>query len=76
MTNIMLSTIMSPIWYQVAAYYYISDYDLNWLSGWYYFGPIIFTFLSDPFVIKYYGITQIISAGASALGLWILVIVK
>ncbi|CAD8085355.1 unnamed protein product [Paramecium sonneborni] len=75
-SNIMLSTIVSPIWYQVAIYYNTNDYDLNWIVGWYYFGPILFCFLFNPIIIYNYGLSQIISCICSSVGLWILVSVK
>ncbi|CAD8052995.1 unnamed protein product [Paramecium primaurelia] len=75
-SNIMLSTIVSPIWYQVAIYYNTNDYDLNWIVGWYYFGPILFCFPFNAIIIYNYGLSQILSCICSSIGLWILVSVK
>ncbi|CAK74057.1 unnamed protein product (macronuclear) [Paramecium tetraurelia] len=75
-SNIMLSTIVSPIWYQVAIYYNTNDYDLNWLVGWYFIGPILFCFPFNAIIIYNYGLSQILSSICSSIGLWILVSVK
>ncbi|CAD8189562.1 unnamed protein product [Paramecium octaurelia] len=75
-SNIMLSTIVSPIWYQVAIYYNTNDYDLNWLVGWYFIGPILFCFPFNAIIIYNYGLSQILSCICSSIGLWILVSVK
>jgi hypothetical protein len=60
----------------VAVYYNTDAYTLNWVTGWYYFGPILFSFPLNSFIMNYYGLSQISSCVFSSLGLWILVAVK
>lgn len=56
-TNIGLFTGVSPIWSSVALYFNTNDYDLNWLTNWYYFGPMIFAYIFNPIILYNYGIS-------------------
>jgi FLVCR family feline leukemia virus subgroup C receptor-related protein len=49
---------------------------LNWYANWYYITPITFSFLINPLILKNFGLSQILSCSLTAIGLWILVLVK
>lgn len=63
---------VSPIWSFVALYFNTNDYDMNWLTNWYYFGPMVFAFCLNPLTLYNYGISQIASCTFTAIGYWIL----
>ncbi|CAD8170994.1 unnamed protein product [Paramecium octaurelia] len=75
-SNIFMFTGITPIWSEVAIYYGTTDYDLNWFTNMYYITLIIFTFLFNPIIIKYFGISQLLSCCLTSLGLWLLYYVK
>ncbi|CAK74058.1 unnamed protein product (macronuclear) [Paramecium tetraurelia] len=76
MSNIFLFTGLSPIWSQVAIYYGTTDYDLNWFTNMYYITLMSSAFLFNPLIIKYFGISQLLSCCFTSLGLWLLLYVK
>ncbi|CAD8082888.1 unnamed protein product [Paramecium sonneborni] len=72
MSNIFMFTGLSPIWSQVAIYYGTTDYDLNWFPNMYYITLMSVSFLFNPIIIKFFGISQILSCCFTSLGLWLL----
>ncbi|CAK63593.1 unnamed protein product (macronuclear) [Paramecium tetraurelia] len=75
-SNIFMFTGLTPIWSEVAIYYGTTDYDLNWFTNMYYITLIIFSYLFNPIIIKYFGISQLLSCCLTSLGLWLLYYVK
>ncbi|CAD8180383.1 unnamed protein product [Paramecium pentaurelia] len=75
-SNIFMFTGLSPIWSQVAIYYGTTDYDLNWFPNMYYITLMSFSFLFNPIIIKFFGISQLLSCCLTSLGLWLLFYVK
>ncbi|CAD8171062.1 unnamed protein product [Paramecium pentaurelia] len=76
MSNIFMFTGLSPIWSQVAIYYGTTDYDLNWFPNMYYITIMSFSFLFNPIIIKFFGISQLLSCCLTSMGLWLLLYVK
>ncbi|CAD8189566.1 unnamed protein product [Paramecium octaurelia] len=73
-SNIFIYSALTPIWSSVAIYYNVTDYDLNWFSNMYFISLFTTTFGFNPFILKYFGQSQIFSCILTTSALWILLI--
>ncbi|CAK74059.1 unnamed protein product (macronuclear) [Paramecium tetraurelia] len=73
-SNIFIYSALTPIWSSVAIYYNVTDYDLNWFPNMYFISLFTTTFGFNPFILKYFGQSQIFSCILTTSALWLLLI--